>query len=335
MERVAHVANVSTATVSRVLHTPERVASATRERVRAAIVQLGYSYNAVAGGLSRQQTMTLGLVLPTVTNPIFAESTAGVQQAARARGYTLLIGTTDYSADEEVRVVQTLRQHRVDGLVVTSSHAESPALLDAQNAGTPVVLTYSWRPHSPLPCVGVDNVAAAAAAVSHLIQLGHRRIAMLAGTFSGSDRSYARYQGYCAALAAHGLPSDPDLLVEVPYTIEEGIRGAQQLLAKPHRATSIFCANDLLAFGALRAALDHGLHVPNDLSIVGFDDSPMAAVTHPRLTTVAQPAYTIGVQACALLCDLINGKPDVTRTVVLPTQLQIRETTAPPPAALP
>lgn len=332
MERVARLANVSIATVSRVLNNPERVAPATRERVHAAMRQLGYSYNAIASGLSRRRTMTLGLIVPALTNPIFAESTRGVQQTAALQGYALLIGATDYDADEETRLVQIFRQHRVDGLIVTSSHPESPALLAAQESGTPVVLTYSSRLRTSLPCVGVDNFAAAAGAVGHLLQLGHRRIAMLAGTFSQSDRSYARYQGYCAALTAYGLPADPDLLVEVPYTVEGGIAGARALLGRAEPPTAIFCSNDILAFGAIRAALDQGLRVPQDLSIVGFDDSPMAVITNPRLTTVSQPALMMGVKACELLCSLIKGETPATTTIILPTELRIRETTAPPPA---
>lgn len=332
MERVAELANVSIATVSRVLNNPERVAPATRERVHAAMRQLGYSYNAIASGLSRRRTMTLGLVVPALTNPIFAESTRGVQQTAALHGYALLIGATDYDADEETRLVQTFRQHRVDGLIVTSSHPESPALIAAQESGTPVVLTYSSRLRTSLPCVGVDNFAAAAGAVGYLLQLGHRRIAMLAGMFRQSDRSYARYQGYCAALAAYGLSADPDLLVEVPYTVEGGIAGARALLGRNEPPTAIFCSNDILAFGAIRTALDHSLRVPQDLSIVGFDDSPMAVITNPRLTTVWQPALMMGVKACELLCSMIKGETPATTTIILPTELRIRETTAPPPA---
>lgn len=331
IETVALLANVSTATVSRVLNAPERVAFATRERVLSAMRQIGYNYNAIAGSLSRQRTMTLGLIVPTLTNPIFAESTRGVQQTAGSRGYALLLGTTDYQATEEDRLVQTFRQQRVDGLIVTSSHPESPTLLEAQHAGTPVVLTYSSRLRTALPCVGIDNAAAAARAVGHLIQLGHRRIAMLAGAFQGSDRSYARYQGYCAALAAYGLEPDPNLLVEVPYTIEQGVVGARQLLSQDNPPSALFCSNDILAFGAVRAALDQGLTVPNDLSIVGFDDSPMAAIVNPRLTTVAQPAFTMGVRACELLCTLIDGDQPEATAIILPTDLLIRETTAPPP----
>jgi LacI family transcriptional regulator len=332
MERVAALANVSVATISRVINTPARVAPATRERVYQAMRQIDYSYNAVAGSLSRQRTMTIGLIVPTVTNPIFAESTRGVQQRAGAQGYALLIGITDYRADEEARLVQTFRQHRVDGLIVTSSHAESPALVEAQAAGTPVVLTYSSRLRSPLPYVGVDNASASAAAVGYLIRLGHRRIAMLAGRFSDSDRSHARYQGYGAALAAHAIALDPTLLVEVPYTLEDGISGASQLLARSDPPTAIFCANDILAFGAVRAALDRGLSVPADLSVVGFDNSPMATVTSPRLTTISQPAYAMGARACDLLYALINGEHPTERGILLPTELCVRDTTAPPRA---
>ncbi|HEU4328439.1 MAG TPA: LacI family DNA-binding transcriptional regulator [Roseiflexaceae bacterium] len=330
MERVAELAEVSVATVSRVINAPERVAQATRERVHAAMRQLGYSYNAIAGGLSRQRTMTIGLIVPTVTNPIFAESTRGVQQRASAHGYAVLIGITDYRADEEARLVQTFRQHRVDGLVVTSSHAESPALMEAQAAGTPVVLTYSSRLRSPLPCVGVDNAAASAGAVGALIRLGHRRVAMLAGHFDDSDRSHARYQGYLAALAAHGLAPDPALLVEVPYTLDDGIAGTNRLLEQPDPPTAIFCSNDILAFGAMRAALDRGLSVPADLSVIGFDDSPMAAASNPRLSTVSQPAYEMGARASDLLCALIDGEDPAERTILLPTELRLRDTTAPP-----
>lgn len=165
MLRVAELAQVSIATVSRVINDPERVAPETRERVLKTMRQLNYSYNALAGGLSRRRTMTLGLIIPTITNPIFAESTKGVQDLATEYGYSLLIGNTNYQASEEERLVRVFREHRVDGMVVTSSHSESPALLEAQQAGLPIVLTYSSRLRSPLPSVGVDNQAAVAAVI--------------------------------------------------------------------------------------------------------------------------------------------------------------------------
>ncbi|NJM08833.1 LacI family transcriptional regulator [Candidatus Gracilibacteria bacterium] len=332
MELVAQMADVSIATVSRVINSPERVAAATRERVLAVMRQLGYRYNAVAGGLSRQQTKTLGVIVPTIVNPIFAESTRGIQAVAQANGYALLTGITDYSADEEARLVETFGQHRVDGLLVTSSHVESPELIAAQRAGTPVVLTYSSRLRSPLPLVGVDNAAAAANAVGHLLRLGHRRIAMLAGSFGISDRSFARYQGYTAALAAFGVTVDAMLLAEVPYTLEGGLNGVQRLLALDERPTAIFCSNDLLASVALRAVLDVGLAVPTDLSIIGFDDSPLAAFMNPRLTTVYQPAYEMGRRACELLLRIIGGEQPLEQRIILPTELRVRETTAPPQA---
>lgn len=330
MLRVAELASVSIATVSRVINAPERVAPQTRERVLQAMRQLGYSYNAVAGSLSRQRTMTLGLIIPTITNPIFAESTRGVQAFATTQNYSLLIGNTDYQADAEEQLVRTFRQHRVDGMIVTSSHAESPALLEAQEFGIPVVLTYSSRTRSPLPSVGVDNAAGAATAVGYLVRLGHQRIGMLAGTFSASDRSYARYEGYRAGLAAHNITPDPGLLVEVAYSLEHGATGLLRLLDQPDPPTAVFCSNDILAFGAIRAALDRGLRVPEDVSIVGFDDSPMAAITNPRLTTISQPAYEMGYRACEMLCALIDDVQLPSHTMLLPTELRIRETTAPP-----
>lgn len=330
MLSVAELASVSIATVSRVINAPERVAPQTRERVLQAMRQLGYSYNAVAGSLSRQRTMTLGLIIPTITNPIFAESTRGVQEFATSQNYALLIGNTDYQADAEERLVRTFRQHRVDGMIVTSSHAESPALLAAQEFGIPVVLTYSSRTRSSLPSVGVDNAAGAATAVGYLARLGHRRIGMLAGTFSASDRSYARYEGYRAGLAAHNITPDPALLVEVAYTLAQGAVGLLRLLDQPDPPTAVFCSNDILAFGAIRAAFDRGLRVPEDVSIIGFDDSPMAAITNPRLTTISQPAYEMGYRACDMLCALIDDAQPPSPTIVLPTELRIRETTAPP-----
>ena len=329
MLRVAALAQVYIATVSRAINQPDLVAPVTRERVLDAMRQLNYSYNALAGGLSRQRTMTIGLIVPTITNPIFAESTAGVQELATAHGYSLLIGNTNYRADEEERLVRVFRQHRVDGMIVTSSHTEGSALLEAQQAGVPLVLTYSSRLRSTLPLVGVDNQDGAANAIRHLLRLGHQRIGMLAGTFSGSDRSHARYLGYCAELVAHGITPDPTLLVEVAYTLEQGAVGLARLLTLSEPPTAVFCSNDILAFGALRAAFDRGVHVPDDLSLVGFDDSPMATMMNPRLTTVYQPAQEMGRQACRMVLRLIEGE-DVERTIVLPTELQIRETTASP-----
>jgi DNA-binding LacI/PurR family transcriptional regulator len=329
--RVAELAEVSTATVSRVINGSAKVLPETRDRVLAAMRQLNYTYNALAGGLSRQRTMTLGLVVPTISNPIFAESTRGVQETARAAQYAILMGNSEYRADYEADLVNIFQQHRVDGMVVTSSHPESPALITIHQSGTPIVLTYSYRPRSALPSVGVDNQAAAAEAVGYLIRLGHRRIAMLAGTFSESDRSHARYSGYRAALLAHGLPPDPALTCEMPYTFAAGAAAIATLLQLPEPPTALFCANDILALGALRAALDRDIAVPSQLSIIGFDDSPMAALANPRLTTVAQPAYLIGQRATTLLIGLLAGELPPTQPIVLPTTLHIRATTAPPP----
>lgn len=330
MHRIAQLADVSVATVSRVYNNSEHVSPETRERVLAVIQQVDYSYNALASGLSRRQTSTLGLIVPTITNPIFAESTRGVQEVAAQHGYIVLIGNTDYRAPEEERLVDVFRQHRIAGLIVTSSDAESPALLAAQRDELPIVLTYSSRLHSPLPSVGVDNQAAATEAVNYLVELGHRRIAMLAGTFRSSDRSHARYRGYVAAHAAHRIPLDPTLLREVEYSVEHGAVGLRDFWALPDPPTALFCSNDVLAFGALRQALDQQLRVPDDLSIVGFDDSPMAPLTNPRLTTVHQPAYQMGQEACRLLLERIVGKRDTAQSVILPTELRIRETAGPP-----
>ena len=327
---VARVANVSIATVSRVINAPHKVREETRRQVHDAMTLCNYKYNALARGLATQRSHTIGLIIPTVTNPIFAESVRGVQDHVEASGYRVVLGNSDYSLDTEKKLIQVFREMRVDGLIITTTDLNGPHLTELVEEKVPFVLLYSTVRRGPLSCVGIDNFKGGYRATEHLVSFGHRRIAMLAGNFSFSDKSFHRWHGYRKCLRDRGIKYDAKLLVQTTYTLESGMKAVKQLMWIKRPPTAIFCSNDFLAIGVLEGARDMGLMVPEDLSVVGFDDMPMMAYFKPGLDTIQQPAYDMGKIGSEVLLRRIDNPDQKPVHRILDTQLIVRQSVCSP-----
>jgi DNA-binding LacI/PurR family transcriptional regulator len=303
IQAVASQAGVSVATVSRAFNFPGRVTPATRELVERVARELGYFPNASARTLRTQRSRVLGVVLPTLLNPTFAECLQGIAAAATAGGYAIIPVTTGYQLDEEQRAVHMLLAGNVDGLIlVVSNPSTSTALVRLRTAGLPYVLAYNRHPDHP--CVTVDSEGAVADAIARLVLLGHRRITMVSGTLAASDRAQQRYRGYLKGMADAGLDAPP--LIEVSFVERAGSTLAQLLQAK-RRPTALVCSNDLLAIRSIRAAHLSGLGVPHDLSVVGFDGIALGEELTPALSTIAQPNSEIGRRSVELLIQAMAG----------------------------
>ncbi|MBI5579250.1 MAG: LacI family DNA-binding transcriptional regulator [Deltaproteobacteria bacterium] len=325
---VARIAAVSTATVSRVINSPEVVSPETRNRVAKAMKACRYQYNALARGFVTQQSYTLGLIVPSITNPIFAESIRGVQDFAHREGYQALLGNSDYEYAKEARLCEVLRERQVEGLIITTTKLRGKVLRDLLDDHFPLVLLYSTVRKGPISAVGVDNFRGGYSATEHLIHLGHRRIAMLAGRFSFSDKSLHRWHGYKKCLRDHRIPYDPALVLQTQYALENGREGIKALLALEQPPTAVFCSNDFMAIGAMQGAREVGVALPEGLSIVGFDDMAIASYINPGLTTIRQPAYEMGRLGAEILLSQIKRRDGRPIHKILETGIVVRESTA-------
>jgi DNA-binding LacI/PurR family transcriptional regulator len=330
MMDVAKLAGVSTATVSRFINSPDTVREATREKVTRAMKTCNYKYNALARGFVTKKSNTIGLIIPTISNPVFADSTQGVQDCADKRKMQVILGNSYYKYDKEENLVKTLREKQVDGLFITTTNLKGDVLKTLLDENFPFVLLFSTVKGGPLSAVGVDNYRGGYLATEHLITLGHKRIGMLAGKFAITDRSYHRWRGYRQCLKNYGIPYDKALLAQTEYSLAGGRDTVKKLLALKKPPTAIFCSNDYLALGAMKGAREMGLRLPEDLSIVGFDDMQTSSYVIPALTTIQQPAYKMGEIAAELLFQRMESAAKPVQRM-LQSSLIIRESTTIPP----
>lgn len=329
IEDVARRAGVSTATVSRVVNQPGGVRPALRARVEAAVRQLGYVPHAGARTLKSRRTGTVGAIFPTIDNAIFAKAIDALQRRLAEADHQLLIATSGYDPAVEESQALHLLTRGVDALMLCGC-AQRPALLARLKArGVPVVHVMSWPPPPGLVGVGFDNARAMGQVVRYLLDLGHLRIAMLAGVTRDNDRAAERVRGVREALAAASLSLPAERLVERRYGLAPAREGLQQLLEAASPPTAVVCGNDVLAFGALLEAQRLGLDVPRDLSIVGFDDLEMASHVQPALTTVHVPAETMWRRAADRALAMLRGEA-AAREPEIEVSLVVRGSTAPP-----
>ncbi|MEO7336221.1 MAG: LacI family DNA-binding transcriptional regulator [Caldimonas sp.] len=330
IEAVAAAAGVSTATVSRALNRPGSVREALRLRVEAAVGELGYVPNAGARSMMLRRSGTIGAIFPTVDNAIFAKAINALQRRLSEAGQQLLIATCDYDADAEMRQAVNLVSRGADGLALCGV-GQRPALLEfLRQRGLPCVHVMSVAEDPAMTSVGFDNAGAMARAVRYLLDLGHRRIAMLAGVMQDNDRATARVAGVRQALKEVGLDLPAHRLVERRYGLVPAREGFRELMAAPARPTAIVCGNDVLAFGALLEAQRLKIDVPKSLSILGFDDLELANQVAPALTTVRVPAEEMWSLAADRLLSSLRGEVLPRRTEV-DVSLVVRASTAPPP----
>lgn len=305
---VASEAGVSTATVSRALNLPGQVTPKLRARVEDAAARLGYLAHGPARALASRRSGAVAAVVPTLDNPVFAACIDALQERLETHGLVLLVASTGYDAGREGRGLRALLERGVDGvMLVGASHPPEVWRLLHAASSVPAVLTWCSC-GAALPCIGFDNAAAARRVVEHLIGLGHRRVAMIAGITRGNDRAAARVEGVRQGLEAAGLAWPAAWLTERAYGVTDGIAAVQSLMALWPRPTAVVCGNDHLAFGALAGARALGLRVPEDLSVTGFDDLDFAAHAAPALTTVRVPAAEMGRAAADHLAARAAGQ---------------------------
>ena len=308
---VAQLAGVSTATVSRTLNEPSKVKRTTLDSVRNAVNQLGYTPHFGGRALASNKSNTIGALIPTMDNAIFARGLQALQEALAESAVTLLIATSGYDPEREFEQIQTLLGRGVDGLLLIGLSRPDKTYSLLNQHGVPVVVAWSFKDDTEHLCVGFDNRASAADLTNLVLDYGHRQIAMIAGISHGNDRAADRIEGVRQALHARELELASDRLIETPYNLDDAALAMENLMALSSRPTAIICGNDVLAAGALMHAKRADLSVPIDVSVVGFDDIDLASVTAPPLTTVHVPHRRMGQAAAELLLAIGNGEEDV------------------------
>ncbi|PKH25249.1 GntR family transcriptional regulator [Enterobacterales bacterium CwR94] len=303
---VARLAGVSRATAARAFSDPEKVRASTREKIYAASEQLGFRPNYVARQLRTQSTRIIGVMLPTLSNPVFSEQLQAMENVARAAGYALMVATTDYDPERETAVLENLLRQRVDGVALTVADAEhSPCLQLLAQEALPAVLVHNPSASAHFITVSVDNQKAMYKATRHLQKLGHRRIGMVAGPFQQSDRAQLRYQGYCQAMQKAKLDALP--LIEMAHHTRVDSERLQPWLQGDAALTALVCSNDLLALSAIGTLQRLGYKVPKHISVIGFDGIALGEMVSPALCTIVQPQRELGIAAMESLMGLIAG----------------------------
>jgi LacI family transcriptional regulator len=327
---VAKRAGVSKMTVSRVINDSGYISQDTRERVEAAILELGYVPNALARGLRFKQTRTIGLIVTDITNPFFTTIARGVEDVANEHGFSVFFCNTDESADEEAQYVNVMTQKQVDGLLLVPTEGTAESITFLNSHGVPFVLLDRRVPDMQVDVVRSDSVQGAYDLTRHLLDLGHEKIAALGGSVKITS-SVDRIEGYRQAMHEAGLDDEARRVYFTSFTIEGGYKAAQQAFSEPQRPTALFAANNFVAIGAFRALREIGLTVPEDMSLVAFDELPVSIVFDPFMTIVKQPAYDMGRRATELLFQRLNDEgPDEPQDIILPAQIHIRKSSAPP-----
>lgn len=324
MADVAREAGVSLMTVSRVINDKGEVSTLTRQHVQEVIERLGYRPSNIARGLVTQRTGTLGLVVPDSANPFFSEVARGAENVAYAHGYNVFLCNTEESTEQELNVLKSLDEKRVDGLLLCSSRLDRKALHQALLQHPVTVLVNRWLEGDGVGAVLADDRLGGLIATRHLLQRGHRKIGFLAGP-PNSHSGRFRAEGYHAAFEEAGVTCDVAWTEHCAPMVDGGQVAARRLLTAHPELTALFCFNDLVAVGALQACEELGLAVPDDVAIIGTDDIPLAALVRPALTTCRVSRYELGKQAMQLLLKRIEGCLEECQIVILKPELVIRE----------
>jgi DNA-binding LacI/PurR family transcriptional regulator len=323
---IAKRANLAPSTISRALQDHPRIGAQTKTRVRALAKEMGYVPSTVARSLTANQTWTIGMVVAAISDPFMGRVVEGVEQVAIGAGFNVILSTSQNDRQREIAVIDVLQQRRVDGIIVVASHLFDRYRRYFDRIEVPIVIIDEQEPAGVIHSVAVDDLGGARLAVEHLLALGHRRIGYVGVTNRPKSNQY-RLQGYQATLQAAGITPDSALIFAANNIEDHAKRGEASL--EPLRAagaTAIFCYNDMTAIGLLSACYKHDLAVPDDLSVVGFDDIDMAAYTIPPLTTIRQPRLELGQRAMQMVLDLLAGQTPANQ--LISGELVVRQTTA-------
>ncbi|MFC0562002.1 catabolite control protein A [Halalkalibacter alkalisediminis] len=324
---VAREAGVSMATVSRVVNGNPNVKPATRKKVLEAIERLGYRPNAVARGLASKKTTTVGVIIPDISSIFFAELARGIEDIATMYKYNIILCNSDQNQDKEIHLINTLLEKQVDGIVFMGGHITEEHVDQFKRSPVPVVLAATLDSNKEIPSVNIDYKQAVYDAITHLIEEGHKRIGMLSGTLDDPVNGYQKFSGYREALENAGISFEEELIAIGDYTYDSGIDAMQTFLELKEKPTAIFASTDEMALGVIHGAQDQGYSIPNDFEVVGFDNTRLATMVRPTLTTVVQPMYDIGAVSMRLLTKLMNKEEVTDQIVVLPHRIEFRQST--------
>lgn len=329
MKEVAQLAGVSTATVSRALMNPEKVSFTTRKRVEDAILESGYSPHSLARNLRRNESKTIIVIVPDICDSYFSEIIRGIEDTAADHNYLVLLGDSSQQLKRDSTFMNLLFTKQADGMLLLGSSTPFDISKPEQKNLPPLVMACEYAPELELPTVHIDNLTAAFDVVNYLTQMGHKRVAEMSGPEQASLCQF-RHQGYQQALRRAGLEMNPSYKVCGDFTFESGVIAAGKLLTLPEPPTAIFCHNDAMAIGAIQQAKKMGYRVPQDLSVVGFDDIQFSQYCEPPLTTIAQPRYEIGKQSMLMLLEILKDHEVRAGSRLLEANLVIRNSAAPP-----
>ncbi len=326
---VAKEANVSVATVSRVLNKKNSVKPETVERVQKAIEKLSFEPNMSARNLRRNETRVILIIAPNITNPYYSHILAGIGDAANESKYSALIYNTSGDIAREKAGLEMLKKKRADGAILLANGMNS-TWIQEYSKEYPIVQCSEYALKLDIPRISIDNYKAATDVMNYVIGLGHKRIA----TISSSNNYVStalRLQGYLDSLKCHDLEIHKEYIsmASVDYSFKSGKSCAYELLQQKYRPTAIFCISDILALGAITAASELGIRVPEDLTVIGFDDVDNTTMFHPYITTIAQPCYELGKESFRILNACMNDEKGINKKIVLPHKFIIRESSAP------
>lgn len=329
IEDVAQAAKVSTATISRSINNPEKVAPATLERIRTVIRELGYTPHSGGRSLASNRSNTVGAIIPTMANAMFASGLQSFQEELSTAGVTLLVASSGYDGRHEFSQVQSLITHGADGLLLIGAERLKETREFLKLRQIPCVISWCYKPDSPLLFAGFDNHKAAYGMATEVLARGHRNIAMIAGISRGNDRAANRIKGVRQAIKDFGQGARLLDVIEARYAQEDGGDAFTRLMSRKNAPTAIICGNDVLAAGAIVRARQTGIAIPDAVSITGFDDIDIATTVYPTLTTVRVPQRRMGRSAARLLLELLstNSKP---ASIEFETEIMYRESLGPP-----
>ncbi len=325
---IAKAAGVSHSTVSRALADSPLVKEETRERIKQLAQEMGYSPHALARSLVTRRTQTVGVVVTTIADPFVSEIVRGLEEMGQNHGYTIILCNSNAEPRRELAAVKALREKRVDGIIVTASRIGDLYLPLLEAFGVPIVLINNQQTGKYVYSIGTDDLRGGQIATEYLLSLGHTRIGYIASP-NNVNSSQARMNGYRTALESHGIAFDPALLADGDGRPAAAMEATARLLSQGAHPTAIFCYNDMTAIGTMRALKQMGLRIPDDISVVGYDDIPIAEYLEPPLTTIRQRKYDMGCMAMEMLLRLLNGATDVQDVTIEPT-LVIRESAREP-----
>ncbi|MBT2569028.1 catabolite control protein A [Planococcus sp. ISL-110] len=322
---VAREANVSMATVSRVVNANQNVKPATRKKVLKVIEELGYRPNAVARGLASKKTTTVGVIIPDISNSMYAELARGIEDIATMYRYNIILSNSDQNQNKELQLLETMLGKQVDGIVFMSDVISTELLYEMERSSTPIVLAGSIDESAAIASVNIDYYGAAYEAVKKFIDNGHKKIAFVSGPLTSMINKEYKLKAYKEALADAGIDYDEKLIVECNNSYDEGIEAVQTLASL--EPTAYFVSNDEMSIGVIHGLEEQGRRIPADAEVISYENSKLARMARPMLTSVAFPLYDIGAVSMRLLTKYMNNEEIEEKQVILPYRIEERQST--------